>query len=61
MNELKLPDLSRLSDDQLENLEDFCTRKCRDELWEEVMAEMLRRPNFVPSSYGLGLELAAYR
>ena len=38
-----MPDLTRLTDDQLENLEDFCTRKHRDELWDEVIAEILRR------------------
>jgi len=53
MKELKLPDLSRLSDSQLETLEDFCVRKGRDELCDAVYVEMLARPDFVPSSYSL--------
>ena len=45
--------LSLLSDAQLENLEDFCVRKGRDELCDAVYEEMLSRPDFVPSSYSL--------
>ena len=45
--------LSLLSDAQLENLEDFCVRKGRDELCEAVYNEMLDRPHFVPHSYSL--------
>ena len=42
--------LSTLTDAQLENLEDFCTRKGRDDLHDQVLGEMRRRPDFVPSS-----------
>ena len=49
-NELNL---SLLSDAQLENLEDFCVRKGRDEICEAVYNEMLARPGFAPSSYSL--------
>ena len=59
--ETTLPDLSRLSDEQLENLEDFCTRKHRDELWDEVIAEMLRRPDFVASTHDLEYTLECWR
>ncbi len=52
-NETAMPDLSRLSDAQLEHLEDFCVRKGRDELCDAVYAEMLSRPDFAPSSYCL--------
>ena len=45
--------LSTLTDAQLENLEDFCTRKGRDDLHDQVLGEMRRRPDFVPSSYDL--------
>ena len=48
-----MPNLSLLSDRQLENLEDFCTRKGRDELCEAVYDEMLARPHFAPRSYSL--------
>jgi hypothetical protein len=48
-----MPDLSTLTDAQLENLEDFCTRKGRDDLHDQVIAEMLRRPDFSPTSYDL--------
>ena len=48
-----MPDLSILTDAQLENLEDFCTRKGRDDLHDQVIAEMLRRPDFSPTSYDL--------
>jgi hypothetical protein len=46
-------DLTRLTDAQLENLEDFCTRKGRDDLYDLVIDEMFSRPNFSPSSYEL--------
>ena len=45
--------LSTLTDAQLENLEDFCTRKGRDDLHDQVLGEMRRRPDFMPSSYSL--------
>ena len=60
-NETAMPDLSRLSDEQLENLENFCFCKDRDELWDEVIAEMLRRPNFVASSHELEFTLEQWR
>jgi len=49
--------LSTLTNAQLENLEDFCTRKGRDDLHDQVLGEMRRRPDFVPSSYSLMLVL----
>ena len=48
-----MPDLTRLTNDQLENLENFCICKGRDDLHDEVIAEMLRRPDFIPTSYCL--------
>ena len=60
-NATAMPDLSRLSDEQLENLEDFCTRKGRDELWDEVIAEILRRPDFVASTHDLEYTLECWR
>jgi hypothetical protein len=48
-----MPNLSLLSDRQLENLEDFCSRKGRDDLHDEVLFEMHRRPDFMPSTYSL--------
>ena len=56
-----MPDLTRLTDDQLENLEDFCTRKHRDELWDEDIAEILRRPDFVASTHDLEYTLECWR
>jgi hypothetical protein len=47
------PSLSGLTNAQLENLEDFCTRKGRDELHDNVIDEMLSRPDFKPSNYEL--------
>jgi len=55
--ENNLVNLSKLSNNQLENLEDFCTRKGRDGLHDLVLAEMRSRPDFSPSSYGLMLVL----
>lgn len=60
-NATTMPDLTRLTDDQLENLEDFCTRKHRDELWDEVIAEILRRPDFVASTHDLEYTLECWR
>lgn len=56
-----MPDLSRLSDEQLENLEDFCNRKHRDDLWDEVIAEILRRPDFVASTHDLEYTIECWR
>ena len=49
--------LTGLSDAWLEDLEDYCVRKGLDEAHELVLAEMRRRPDFVPSSYSLMYEL----
>jgi hypothetical protein len=45
--------LANLPDSHLEDLEDYCVRKGLDEAHDLVLAEMLRRPDFVPSSYSL--------
>jgi hypothetical protein len=49
--------LANLPDSHLEDLEDYCVRKGLDEAHELVLAEMRRRPDFVPSSYSLMYEL----
>lgn len=51
--ENNLVNLSKLSNSQLENLENFCVCKGRDELHDLVLHEMHNRPGFVPSSYDL--------
>ena len=48
-----MTDLTCLTNDQLENLENFCICKGTDDLHDEVIAEMLRRPDFIPTSYCL--------
>jgi hypothetical protein len=45
--------LANLPDSHLEDLEDYCVRKGLDEAHDLVLAEMHRRPNFVPSTYSL--------
>lgn len=55
--ENNLVNLSRLSNSQLENLENFCVCKGRDELHDQVLAEMRSRSDFSPSSYDLMLVL----
>lgn len=45
--------LLKLTNSQLENLENFCVCKGRDDLHDQVLSEMRRRPDFTPSSYDL--------
>jgi hypothetical protein len=45
--------LANLPDSHLEDLEDYCVRKGLDEAHDLVLAEMHRRPDFVPSTYSL--------
>jgi hypothetical protein len=46
-------DLTTLTADQLEDLENSANLSGHDDLHDLVIAEMLRRPDFCPSSYEL--------
>ena len=46
-------EITHFSDSKLEDLEDLCVCKGFDDLHDLVIAEMLRRPDFQPSTYSL--------
>ena len=57
-----MPDLTRLTDDQLEGLyEAYSADDCSDEQWDGLMAEMLRRDDFEASTNELAYTLECWR
>lgn len=58
---MKENDLTLLTNDQLEGLyETYCADDCADEQWDGLMAEMLRRDDFVASSNELAYTLECW-
>ena len=56
-----MTDLSSLSNDALEALfEAYSADDCSDEQWDGLMAEMLRRPDFVASTNELAYTLECW-
>ena len=52
-----MPDLSTLSNDQLEDLYNQSNLECDGDLGEAVALEMMRRPDARPESYDLIWEM----
>jgi hypothetical protein len=60
-NETAMTDLSTLSNDALEALyEAYSADDCSDEQWDGLMAEMLRRDDFVASTHELEYTLECW-